>query len=203
MPQILNYMLNKRAATLLILMILLGAPGLFAQYSAKKTIDGKTTITQTTEYYIYDRSETTYTGFSFATRYTTSLSIKSGYELDMIYTTDLKAAVKTISFIAAVDSNIRISAALVDDGTQYIDKKTLTSYKFHVVITDSLIQFFNKYPVKRIILRDEHKQTLPVPEVTEPSFMAAQFASIQNTLKRKVIYKKPVKPKPATRTRSY
>jgi hypothetical protein len=203
MPQILNKIFNKCVALLPILVMMFATTGLFAQYSAKKVVDGKTTSTQTSEYYIYDRGETTYTGFSFSIRYISAPLTRPGYELNMIYTSDMKATAKTIVFVAATDTNISIPAPLVDDGTQYIDKKTLTSYKFHVAITDSLVQFFNKYPVKRIILRDEHQQLLPVPEVTEPSFIAAQFACIQNTLKRKVIYKKPVGHKQPTATRSY
>jgi hypothetical protein len=202
MPQVLNISSKKLINKILVLGILLVGKSAFAQYIAKQTIEGKSTSTKTSDYYIYDRQANSYNGLSVSTGLFTQPSVKPAYQLNIVYTTSSSKANK-ISFTLLADTGKKISALLTDDGMQYNDNKSLNSYKYHIDLADSLLTSLNSSPIKTITLLNEQDQALITFDKIEPTFLLQQLQSIKNKVARKSVVKKSVKSKKKTGTRSY
>jgi len=190
MSQILNRILK---VSLKLSILLLSYINCFAQHTVKHTVNNGVSAAETSEYYIYNRSDDQYNAISFKLCMSKSGVQANSFKLNLVYTTTLQQVPQKMVFWSASDSSVSITSNLTPTGTKLIDNKKLTSNLYSINVTDSLKTFLAHQQIKKISLIAASEQIICWLDMTEPRFLAQQFNSVQAPVKRKPVIKKTPK----------
>jgi hypothetical protein len=148
-----------------------------AQCQVKVSKNNNVVTVENPEHYIYERTDSSYTGISIHALYTKPTTIKK-HELIIFYTSSTTDTISQLKFTGLDTTENIIPLKLL--GAKKNDNKKQHTKVYQFNLTAEQITYFTTHPLRYISMVNEKTKKEASLKVSEPSFLAGQLTCLLN-----------------------